>query len=211
MKKLFFIACLLLGATSMNAQDYFKKDTIKATDDIFIIRLKDGTRLKGRIIEQNTEQSKIQTENMGLVTLPVNQIVGMELFDKSKSVSGRTYFENRFANRFVFTPSGFAMEKSSIEYHNYMLYYSEFAAAFGSRFSLGFGSVSVLPTEGYNLKAKATIVANEKLNISLTGNLIGGRTFGNTTILIPSFSFGKKDNFLNISPIFFTDSRSVNY
>ena len=61
MKKLFFIACLLLGVTSTNAQDYFKKDTTKTVDNVFIIRLKDGTRLKGKIIEQNTEQSKIQT------------------------------------------------------------------------------------------------------------------------------------------------------
>jgi hypothetical protein len=211
MKKLLFIACLLLGVTSINAQDYFKKDTTKTIDNIFIIRLKDGTRLKGRIIEQNTEQSKIQTQNMGLVTVAANQIVSLELFDKSKTVSGQTYYENRFANRFVFTPSGFAMEKGSIEYHNYMFYYSEFAAALGNRFSLGLGFVTILPTAGYNLKAKATIVATEKLNISLTGNLIGGKTFGNTTVLIPSFSFGKKDNFLNISPIFFTESSAGSY
>jgi hypothetical protein len=211
MKKLLFIACLLLGVTSINAQDYFKKDTIKTVDNVFIIRLKDGTRLKGKIIEQNTEQSKIQTQNMGLVTVPANQIVGMDLADKNRDGSDKPYYENRFVNRFAFTPSGFAMEKGSFEYHNYLFYYSEFAAALGSRFSLGVGFITILPTEGYNLKAKATIVANEKLNISLTGNLIGGRVFGNTTVLIPSFSFGKKENFLNVSPIFFTESRSGGY
>jgi hypothetical protein len=70
MKKIFFLTCLLLGATFVRAQDYFKKDTIKTVDNVFIIRLKDGTRLKGKIIEQNTEQSKIQTQNMGLVIIP---------------------------------------------------------------------------------------------------------------------------------------------
>lgn len=211
MKKLCFIACLLLGVTSLNAQDYFKKDTVKTTDNVFIIRLKDGTRLKGRIIEQNTEQSKIQTQNMGLVTVPANQIESMELADKNKDGNDKTYYENRFVNRFVFTPSGFAMEKGSVEYHNYMFYYSEFAAALGNRFSLGFGFITILPTEGYNLKAKATIVANEKLNISLTGNLIGGRTVGNTTAIIPSLSFGRKESFFNISPIFFTENKSGSF
>lgn len=211
MKKLFFITCLLMETTAMYAQDYFEKDTIKSVNNVFIIRLKDGTRLKGRIVEQNTEQSKIQTQNIGLVTIPANQIVGMDLVNKNRDGSNKPYYENRFVNRFAFTPSGFAMEKGAVEYHNYMVYYSEFAAAIGSRFSLGVGFITILPTEGYNLKVKATIVTNEKLNISLTGNLIGGRTFGNTTVLIPSFSFGKKDNFLNISPIFFTESRSGSY
>jgi hypothetical protein len=210
MKKLFFIACLLLVATSMYAQDFFKKDTTQTSDNVYIIRLKDGTRLKGRIIEQNTEQSRIQTQNMGLITVPANQIIAIEL-DKNQVGMDNPYYENRFANRFVFTPSGFAMEKGSIEYHNYMFYYSEFAAALGNRFSLGLGFVTILPTVGYNLKAKATIVATEKLNISLTGNLIGGRNFRNTTILIPSFSFGKKDNFLNISPIFSAESGDGSY
>lgn len=211
MRKLLLIACLLLGASSIiNAQDYFKKDTVKTTENVFIIRLKDGTRLKGRIIEQNTEQSKIQTQNMGLVTVAANQIVSMEL-DKNQSVSDKNYFENRFVNRFVFTPSGFAMEKGSIEYYNYMFYYSEFAAALGSRFSLGLGFITILPTEGYNLKVKGTLVSNEKFNFSVTGNLIGGRTVGNTTAIIPSLSFGRKESFFNVSPIFFTENRTGSF
>ena len=101
MKKLLIIACLLLGTTSMNAQDYFKKDTVKTTENVFIIRLKDGTRLKGRIMEQNTEQSKIQTQNMGLVTVPANQIVSMEL-DKNQVSSDNQYYENRFITKIAF-------------------------------------------------------------------------------------------------------------
>lgn len=211
MKKLLLIACLLLGFTSIKAQDYFKKDTIKTAENIFIIRLKDGTRLKGRIMEQNTEQSKIQTQNMGLVTVPANQIVSMELADKNKEGNDRPYYENRFVNRFVFTPSGFAMQKGDIEYHNYMFYYSEFTAALGSRFSVGLGFITILPTEGYNLKVKGTLVSNETFNFSVTGNLVGGRTFGSTTAIIPSLSFGKKESFFNISPIFFTENKSGNF
>lgn len=212
MKKILIIACLFLGATSIiNAQDYFKKDTIKTAENVFIIRLKDGTRLKGRIVEQNTEQSKIQTQNMGLVTVSANQIVSMELADKNREGNDKTYYENRFVNRFVFTPSGFAMEKGSVEYYNYMFYYSEFAAALGSRFSVGLGFITILPTEGYNLKIKGTLASSETFNFSITGSLIGGRTVGSTTVIIPSLSFGKKESFFNVSPIFFTENRSGNF
>ncbi|MEA5461188.1 hypothetical protein VB796_19145 [Arcicella sp. LKC2W] len=211
-KKLILFICLLLGVTQLTiAQDYFKKDTTKTVSNLFIIRLKDGTVLRGRIVEQNTQQSKIQTENMGTVTVNANQIVSMNLMNNNQSIGEKPYYENKFVNRFVITPSGFAMEKGAIEFHNYMLYYSEFAAALGNRFSLGFGFITILPAEGYNLKAKATLIAKENFNFSLTGNLIGGRRIGNTTVLIPSFSFGKKDNFLNVSPIFFTESRSGSF
>lgn len=209
MKKLCLIACLLLGFTSLNAQDYFKKDTAKTVDNIFIIRLKDGTRLKGRIIEQNTEQSKIQTQNMGLVTVDANQIVGMEL-DKSQVGSENPYYENRFIDRIHYTPTAFPMTKGDVDYHNYFLYYNEVSVALGSRVSVGFGTL-LLPfvplnsVFSYNLKAKATLISTEKIHFSVSGYLIGANN-ANTTLIIPTLSIGNKESFFNISPLFYTGS-----
>ena len=209
MKKLFFIACLLLGATSMDAQDYFKKDTTKTTNNVFIIRLKDGTRLKGRIVEQNTEQSKIQTENMGLVTVAANQIVGMEL-DKNQVGSENLYYENRFIDRLHLTPTAFPMTKGDVDYHNYYLYYNEISVALGSRVSVGFGTlllpfIPITSVFGYNLKAKATLISTEKIHFSVSGYLIGANS-SNTTLIIPTLTIGKKESFFNISPLFYTGS-----
>jgi hypothetical protein len=210
MKKLLLVACLTMGVASANAQDYFKKDTIQAPTNIsnvFIIRLKDGTRLKGRIIEQNTEQSKIQTENMGLVTVKANQIVSMEL-DKNQSRDDNPYYENRFIDRVHFTPTAFPMTKGDIDFHNYFLYYNEVSAALGSRVSVGFGTailpyVSLSSVFTYNLKAKATLISTENLHFSISGYLIGANN-ANTTIIIPTLSIGKKESFFNISPLFYT-------
>ena len=207
MKKLFFIACLLLGATSMNAQDYFKKDTTNTVNNVFIIRLKDGTRLKGRIMEQNTEQSKIQTQNMGLVIVAANQIVSMEL-DKNQSGSDNSYYENRFVNRMHLTPTAFPMAKGDVDYHNYYLYYNEIAVALGSRVSVGFGTalipfVSISNVFPYNLKAKATLISTEKVHFSVSGYLIGANN-SHTTLIIPTLSIGKKESFFNIAPLFYT-------
>ena len=208
MKKLFFIACLLLGVTSMNAQDYFKKDTTKTVDNVFIIRLKDGTRLKGRIIEQNTEQSKIQTENMGLVTVAANQIVGMELADKNRDGSNNPYYENRFIDRIHLAPTAFPMTKGDVDYHNYYLYYNEVSVALGSRVSVGFGTaiipfVSISSVFPYNLKAKATLISKENIHFSVSGYLVGANS-SNTTLIIPTLTIGKKESFFNISPLFYT-------
>ena len=206
MKKLFFIVCLLLGATSMNAQDYFKKDTIRTEDNVFIIRLKDGTRLKGKIIEQNTEQSKIQTQNMGLVTVPANQIVSMEL-DKNQG-GDNPYYENRFIDRVHLTPTAFPMKKGDVDFHNYYLYYNEVSAALGNKVSVGFGTfilpfVPLTAVFGYNLKAKATLISTEKIHFSVSSYLIGANS-DNTVIIIPTISIGKKESFINISPLFYT-------
>lgn len=207
MKKLFFIACLLLGVTSMNAQDYFKKDTTKAADNVFIIRLKDGTRLKGKIIEQNTEQSKIQTQNMGLVTVAANQIVGMEL-DKNQGSGDGPYYENRFIDRIYYTPTAFSMKKGDIDFYNYSFYYNEISAALGDRVSVGFGTAIIpfLPFTTifvYNLKVKATLISTEKIHFSVSSYLIGANST-NTVIIIPTLSIGKKESFFNISPLFYT-------
>ena len=207
MKKLLIIACLLLGVTSLNAQDYFKKDTVKTTDNVFIIRLKDGTRLKGRIIEQNTEQSKIQTQNMGLVTVPANQIVSMEL-DKNQGNGDSPYYENRFVNRIHYLPTAFPMNKGEVEYHNYFLYYNEISVALGSRISIGLGTAIIpfVPINNffpYNLKAKATLISMEKIHLSVSGHLIGVNN-SNTTLIIPTLSIGNKESFFNIAPLFYT-------
>ena len=206
MRKLLFIACLLLGATSMKAQDYFKKDTTKTVDNVYVIRLKDGTVLKGKIIEQNTEQSKIQTQNMGLITVPANQIMSMEL-DKNQAGNDNLYYKNRFIDRVHFTPTAFPMTKGDIDFHNYFLYYNEISLAVGNRISVGFGTailpyVSLNSVFTYNLKAKATLVSNEKLHFSVSGYLIGANNT-NTAIIIPTISIGKKEGFFNIIPLFY--------
>lgn len=207
MKKLLIIACFLLGTTSINAQDYFKKDTVKTTENVFIIRLKDGTRLKGRIMEQNTEQSKIQTQNMGLITVPANQIVSMEL-DKNQGNGDSPYYENRFLNRIHYLPTAFPMNKGEVEYHNYYLYYSEIAVALGSRVSIGLGTAIIpfVPINNvfpYNLKAKATLISTDKVHFSVSGHLIGFNN-ANTTLIIPTLSIGNKERFFNIAPLFYT-------
>ena len=208
MKKLFFIVCLLLGVTSVNAQDYFKKDTVKTVDNVFIIKLRDGTRLKGRIIEQNTEQSKIQTQNMGLVTVPANQIISMELTDKNQSGNSDLYYENRFLDRIHLAPTAFPMTKGDVDYHNYYLYYNEISVALGNRVSVGFGTalipfVSISNVFPYNLKAKATLISTENIHFSVSGYLIGANN-SHTTLIIPTLSVGKKESFFNISPLFYT-------
>jgi hypothetical protein len=202
------MACLLLGTASIiKAQDYFKKDTVKTAENVFIIRLKDGTRLKGRIIEQNTQLSKIQTQNLGLVTVPANQIVSMEL-DKNVVSSDNPYNENRFLDRIHLTPTAFSMTKGDVDYHNYYLYYNEISVALGSRVSVGFGTaivpfVSINSIFPYNLKAKATLISTEKIHFSVSGHFIG---VGNshTTLIIPTLSIGKKESFFNIAPLFYT-------
>ena len=208
MKKLLFVVCLLLGAASINAQDYFKKDTVKTVDNVFIIKLKDGTRLKGRIIEQNSEQSKIQTQNMGLVTVQANQIVSLELTDKNQSGNSDTYNENRFLDRIHLAPTAFPMTKGDVDYHNYYLYYNEISVALGSRISVGFGTaiipfVSISSVFPYNLKAKATLISTENIHFSVSGYLIGAGN-SNTKLIIPTLTIGRKESFFNIAPLFYT-------
>lgn len=208
MKKGLLLFCFILLGFSAKSQDYYKKDTTVYVPSTFIIRLKDGTQLLGKIIEQNTVESKIQTENMGLITVKADQILSMELYDKNKSTFNKSYYENRFVNRFLFTPTAFPMEDKAIEFHNVLLYYSEFAEALNKRLSVGLGFFTIIPTEFYNLKAKLNVVSSEKVNFSVTGSFLGGDHIGSTFAIIPSLSLGKKEEFFSISPVFFVEDNS---
>lgn len=208
MNKGLLLFCFILVGFCATAQDYYKKDTTVSVPSIFIIRLKDGTQLLGKIFEQNTVESKIQTENMGLVTVKADQILSMELYDKNKSTFNKSYYENRFVNRFMFTPTAFPVEAEAVEYHNIMVYYSEFAIGVTKRLSVGAGFFTIIPTEFYNLKAKLNVISNKKVNLSVSGNLLGGDHIGHTLAVIPSLSLGKKEEFFNISPVFFVEENS---
>jgi hypothetical protein len=212
MNKLLLFVCLFLGINLVNAQEvYFKKDSTQNVENVYIIKLKDGTRLKGKIIEQNTEQSKIQTLNMGLVTIQANQIVSMEL-DKNQTFSENPYYENRFLDRAHFMPTAFPMKKGDIDYHNYYLYYNEFSFALGGRVSIGAGTaiipfVAINEMFTYNLKAKVTLVSAEKLHLSVSGYLIGAGD-SHTRVFIPTISIGKKESFFSISPLLYSGTRT---
>jgi hypothetical protein len=70
---------------------------------------------------------------------------------------------------------------------------------------------------GYSLKAKATIVASDNFNFSVTGNLfgvtsnIGSQTSGTALLITPSISIGKKEKFFNISTIFAPQATSGSF
>jgi hypothetical protein len=212
MNKLLLFVCLFLGINLVKAQEvYFKKDSTQNIQNVYIIKLKDGTRLKGKIIEQNTEQSKIQTLNMGLVTIQANQIVSMEL-DKNQTFSENPYYENRFLDRVHFMPTAFPMKKGDIDYHNYYLYYNEFSFALGDRVSIGAGAaivpgLSITEAFPYNVKAKVTLVSAEKLHLSVSGYLIGAGS-SHTRVFIPTISIGKKESFFSISPLLYSGTRT---
>jgi hypothetical protein len=212
MNKLLLFVYLFLGSISTNAQEvYFKKDSTQTVENVYVIKLKDGTRLKGKIIEQNLEQSKIQTLNMGLVTVQANQIVSMEL-DKNQASSENPYYENRFLDRVHFMPTAFPMKKGDIDYHNYYLYYNEFSFALGGRVSFGAGAaivpgLSLTDALPYNVKAKVTLVSAEKLHLSVSGYLIGAGS-SHTRVIIPTISIGKKESFLTISPLLYSGTKT---
>jgi hypothetical protein len=135
----------------------------------------------------------------------------------NNSLYGSIYFKNQFVNRMVYMPTGFAMEKGAIEYHNYMFYYNEVSAALGERVSIGAGVLPYFFFMGYSLKAKATIVASDNFNFSVTGNLfgvtsnIGSQTSGTALLITPSISIGKKEKFFNISTIFAPQATSGSF
>lgn len=221
MKKLLLVACLFLHLYA-NAQNptvyYAKPDSTSGKIGIneYIITLKDHTSIRGTIISQNTQEAKIQTANMGIVTVPTNQIMSMNLLVRTNrisrgSVASNLYYENRFINRFYFTPSGFASEKGAFEYHNHAFYLSELTYAPAKNISLGTTFFTFAPSLLYSFKLKASFYQSERINFSATGTFWNSEDNAGVFAVIPSLSIGKKDSFFNISPIILTENNGGGY
>lgn len=221
MKKLLLVACLFLHlyAKAQNPTVYYAKpDSTNAKIGLneYIITLKDHTTIRGTIISQNTREATIQTANMGIVTVPTNQIMSINLLVRTNrpsrgSMISNVYYENRFVNRLYFTPSGFASEKGSFEYHNHAFYISEFTYAPAKNISLGTAFFTFAPSLLYNFKLKASLYQSERINFSATGTFWNSENNTGVFAIIPSLSIGKKEAFFNISPIILTENSGGGY
>jgi hypothetical protein len=169
----------------------------------FEFTLKDGTKLIGQLIDQNKEGYIIKTANLGIIKLPLNQVVSVILqgekpIVKNKEDNPTSYFTNQFGFKYFLVNTGIPVEPKKLFYTNQYVFFSTFSYGFNKYVSGGVSFFTFVPTSYFSPNLKITINPDSKTKFAINGQYYAtrGSNFGLVQGLLTSgnsqtnFTFG---------------------
>lgn len=138
MLKYFITFLILLGAISYGqAQDTTTTKPVVATT----IYLKDGTQLRGTLLEETTETIRIKTDNLGEMTLSLDKVERVERHSGGFYKNGRYWISNPHSTRYFFAPSALSLRKGEGYYQNAYIFVNSASVGVTDHFTMGGGFV----------------------------------------------------------------------
>lgn len=118
MKKNTFIALLtlsfLLFIKDAFTQDYVDTTKITKPNPMVAIKTKDGTRLKGKIISNDGKNYTNQTQNLGVISIPTENVMSIQQIDSQTANEGNGMFEPLSNTNYFLNQSGFNLKRGDI-------------------------------------------------------------------------------------------------
>lgn len=159
-----YLLCALfllpLLATAQEGEYYQKQPT----RPVYIIVLKDGTRLRGELLRQDSTEAVIQTKKFGEVRLPTDQIVRMGPQDVLEPVET---FPNLFPQTMRVAPTAFSAERGRVYFRNYFVYFSQFEYGITDNWSVGTTFFSFVPTALFSINTKVSFPVTNRVRLGL--------------------------------------------
>lgn len=137
----------------------------------YLITLKDGGTVKGKIVSQNSEQIVVQTSSMGDVTIRRSDITGIRELSSKDALKG--WFPNPNPSKYLIGNSAIPLEKGRGYYQNTWIFFNGASYAFTDNLSITGG------VEIFSLLAGGdgpfAFYLNPKMSFEVTDNLyLGG-------------------------------------
>lgn len=197
-----FIGAVLMGSV------VFANNVLAQDVKTWVIETADGNQYAGTIVEQNDEQVRLQTEALGIITIPRSTIKKMYEIDSSRVRNGKVWTSNPYTTRYFFGPSGFTLKKGEGYYQNVWIFFNNINYGVSDNFSLGAGLIP-----GFFFEAENTPVwitgrlgipmgnKNSKVRLGVGTNLytIAGEADGSIGLLYGALSYGSRDSNFTIS------------
>jgi hypothetical protein len=165
-----------------------------------MLKTKDGTTLYGDLISNNDSIVTINTNSLGILNLPVNQIISSNDVVCSRMINGDYWFENPSSNFYMITPSSFSIGKGNFYYRNTVLFLNTFGFGITDNLSLSTGFFSLFVNN-----TNPIFFLLPQFNFALIGNFSIGTSFllvngNNTFVGLPllNFSYGSEDSNIGI-------------
>jgi hypothetical protein len=175
------------------------------TTKTFRVETADGNEYLGRIIEQNNGQIRLDTENIGVITLRMSDIVKLEEVKVSQIKNSVYWFENPQATRYLWSPNGFGLKRGEGYYQNIWVLFNQVSIGVTDHFSVGAGMVPLFliagaPTPAWITPKFSIPVSKDRVSIgagALVGGVLGesGTGFG---VLYGILTLGNRDKNLSL-------------
>ena len=178
LKLTLFLFLMFFFSQQMFSQDY--ADTTKNVKPVptVTIKTKDGTRLRGKIIKNDGKTYTIQTQNLGIISIPAENVSYIQQNDYQAINDNNVMFEPLSNTSYLVNQSGFNLKQGDIRYTNIYIVASSFNFGLSDNFSASIGIVTVAPTI-LSVGGKYTFKTSEKVRFGLSGTYIFSSTFSN--------------------------------
>lgn len=156
----------------------------------------DENEFFGIITERTFEYIRLDTETLGEINIPIEQIKQMKIVEDMRIVNGEIWPENAQASRYFLGSNGMGVRRGQGYFHNIWIFFNQITFGITDFASLGVGMVPIIPSDSFPLwlSPKLSIPLAGKDGLvhvgvgAMLGNLIRfqgdgfGVTFGSMTV-----------------------------
>ena len=198
------------------AQNTIPDEAVPDSSVVWLISTNDDNEFFGTLIQRTDTHIELQTEALGLISIPIERIRKMERIRDEQIVDGLLWAENPQSTRYFLSPNGFGLRAGEGYYQNVWIFFNQFAFGVSNNFSLGFGLVPtflfasdeipvwITPRVSIPLSGAEGIV---NLGVSAFAGTVLGVSEGGFGVLSGSLSVGTRDRNLSIGlGYFYADS-----
>jgi hypothetical protein len=190
---LILCAALLLTAGTSCAQ---QPDSTKT----YRVETRDGNKYVGVIVEHEQGVMKLETKNLGIITLRLSDIERIEEISPGRIVKSEYWFDNPQSTRYLWSPNGYGLKRGEGYYQNILVFFNQFSVGVSDNLTIGGGLVPLFLFGGLSTPAwitpKVSIPVNkDKINIGV-GGLLGtvlGESDAGFGVLYGIFTVGNRD------------------
>ncbi len=158
-----------LGLAQETKQTTFQ-DTTKVE---FEFTLRDGTRITGKIVEQNGDFYRVETSNIGNIKIYNTQVVSMVRLDQREKIEKQKVAnDNLFGIRYFFFPTAIAAEKKKWFYSNQLLFFNNFTYGLTKHVSVGISFLTFVPSALVSPMIKITLNPESRTKFAVNAQYI---------------------------------------
>ncbi len=166
----------------------------------------DGNQYIGVILDRNTDEVRLKTETIGIITIPVQNISSIKEVERRQMVGGQLWADNPQAARYFWAPNGYGLKPGEGYYQNIWVFFNQVSVGLSDNASVGFGIVPLFlfggaPTPVWITPKVSIPVVEDKFNIgggALIGTILGESGSGFFGIAYGVSTFGSRDKNFNI-------------
>lgn len=177
MKAIFFIWFLLASLTALAQDDFYTKVPPKPASQRYVVTLRDGSKLVGNLIREDSTETVIQTKNLGQVTLKTIQIASIKTILTDYEGAATRDYPNLFPQYLNYTPTAYPTERGRLYYRNSLLFYSQFDYGVTSNWSVGAGLFTIPLTSMLSLNTKVSFPVGKTVRLGVQGQYVAGSVY----------------------------------